>query len=165
MCTKEARSSAVARMQLAERAEWRTAQTSPFGIAWRGEPRADATTPTWQCRPPYLPAGLAIDVATESDDLAQPLLFTFPGSRAPDEWPASRRGDLQAARGFTTLELSTVWLPPHVHPSATLRQLAAACHASIDVGASSAHALDVTLRRQGANAALKLRLPECEVVR
>ncbi len=161
----EARSPSVARMQLAERAEWRTGQTSPFGIAWRGEPPGASTTPTWQCRPPYLPAGLAIEVATESDDLMQPLMFTFPGSRAPREWPASRRGDLQAARGFTRLALRTVWLPPDVRPSATLRQLAAACQASVDVGTATGHALDVALQGQHAEAALTLRLPECEVIR
>ncbi len=160
----EARSPAVARMQLAERADWRTSRTSPFGIAWRGETRGASTIPTWQCLPPYLPAGVAIDVATDSDDLAQPLMFTFPGSRAPREWPASRRGVLQAAHGFTTIELRTVWLPPEVRPSATLRQLAAACQASIDVGSARSHGLDIILKRQGAEAELQLRFPECEVM-
>jgi hypothetical protein len=160
----EARSAPVARMQLSERAQWRTSLTSPFGIAWRGATSGATTTPTWQCTPPYLPAGVAIDVATDSDDLAQPLMFTFPGSRAPREWPESRRGGLQAARGFTRIELSKVWLPPDVRPSATLRQLAAACQAPIDVGQTRGHGLDITLTRRSAPAALQLRFPECEVI-
>lgn len=162
--SSEARNPAVARMQLAERAEWRTAETSPFGIAWRGEPGRPSTIPTWQCRPPYLPSNLAIEVATESDDLQQPLMFAFPGSRAPAEWPASRRGDLQAARGFRRLELSTVWLPPDMRPSATLRQLAAACKATINVGTAIGHALDVVLTQENAEAERTLRLPACEVL-
>lgn len=34
-------------------------------------------------------------VATDSDDPMQPMLFSFPGSAAPSEWPAERRGRLQ----------------------------------------------------------------------
>lgn len=158
----DARSAAVARMQLAERAQWRTTGASPFGIAWRDT--GDVRVPTWACTPPYLPAGVAIDVATASDDLAQPLLFTFPGARAPREWPDARRGSLQAAGSFRQLELRTIWLPPGVQPSDTLRSVTAAMRATFEVSRGHGHALDVALTRADSRPALLLRLPECAVI-
>jgi Glyoxalase-like domain len=158
----EAQSPSVARMQLSKRAEWPGVAANPFGIAWRGS--SATATPTWPCTPPYLPAGMAIDVAKDSDDLAQPLMFTFPGANAPREWPSSRRGGLQAAGGFSQIELRRVWLPRDVQASPALLQLAAACHASINVGQGRGHGLDLALTRADSRAALNLRLPECAVI-
>jgi Glyoxalase-like domain len=161
----EARSASVARMQLSQRAQWRTSKTNPFGIAWRGATTGAHPIPTWSCTPPYLPAGVAIDVATESDDLTQPLMFSFPGARPPREWPDARRGTLQTAGGFTRLALSKLWLPAAGKPSDTLRRIAAFSDASIGVGETDAYGLDITLVRHGSEPGLQLRLPACEVRR
>lgn len=95
----EARSEPTARTRLWERSQWRRLGTCPFGIAVRGD-LASAGVPTWDYRPPYLPAGMSIPVATDSDDPMQPMLFVSPGREAPLDWPEARRGALQSAAGF-----------------------------------------------------------------
>jgi hypothetical protein len=160
----DACSPSVARMQLSHRAQWRTSKVNPFGIAWRGVSAGKNAPPTWACTPPYLPAGVAIDVATDSDDLAQPLMFSFPGARPPREWPEARRGKLQTAGGFAQLQLSRLWLPQQVQPSATLRSIAASSNAPIEVSETDRYGLEITLVRHGSQTGQPLRLPECEAL-
>jgi len=156
----ETLSAPVARLQLAARARWRTAATNPFGIAWRPTTGGEQGPPCWPCTPPYLPAGAAIAVATASDDLHQPLLFSFPGAQPPRDWPAERRGALQAAGGFGRLEIQTLLLPDHVVASPALRQVAAALGARIASDPSGSYGLAVTLSRSDGASLRTLRLPE-----
>ena len=95
----EARSEPTGRLGLFERARWRSTESCPFGIAWRGE-AVGASPPWWFYRPPYLSADLAILVAEDSDDPRLPLLFSFPGTTRPVCWPAERRGTLQHRNGL-----------------------------------------------------------------
>ncbi len=157
----ETRSAPVARLQLAARAQWRTAATNPFGIAWRPTTGMEEVPPVWPCTPPYLPAGAAIAVATASDDLSQPLLFSFPGSLPPRDWPPARQGHLQAAGGFGRLDVQTLRLPNHRPASPALRQVAAALGADIEPDPSSSFAIDVTLTGSGGASLRTLRLPAC----
>jgi hypothetical protein len=161
---EEARTAAVARMQLAERSDWRTTGVNPFGLAWRPSGGENTHVSTWQCTPPYLPAGVAIDVATDSDDLTQPLMFTFPGSRAPLQWPAERRGTLQTPAGFVVMHLASVWLPAGVQPSTTLTQIADAVGATIGVSGTGSYGMDIRLGGSAGVAGATLRLPTCEVL-
>ncbi len=98
---EEVTSPAILRTRLHERSRWRSRPTCPFGFAWR---ESDASRRSgiacWMFEPPYLPAGKQIEVATDGDDPAQPMLFTFPGSTPPTSWPADRRGALQHTAGF-----------------------------------------------------------------
>ncbi|MEM9193644.1 MAG: VOC family protein [Myxococcota bacterium] len=73
----------------------------PFGIAVRGGP---PPFPTWEYRFEALPPGLTIPVTTESTDLEQPFLFSFPGTKRPDAWTDGRAGERQAAAGFREIE-------------------------------------------------------------
>jgi hypothetical protein len=74
---REARQPPADKLQLARRAAWRTAGTSPFGISLR---RVDgtATLPftTTPYAAPYLPPGVAMDIAHA--DAAEPMLFVLP---------------------------------------------------------------------------------------
>jgi hypothetical protein len=108
----EARSDAVRRTRLADRAAWRTAGTCPFGFAWRGP----ADVETWPYQPPYLP--FPIPVAVASDDPRQPMWFQSPGTTTPLDWPAERRGRLQHDAGFLTLGRPTLHHPPDHPPTA-----------------------------------------------
>jgi predicted metal-dependent HD superfamily phosphohydrolase len=95
----EARSAPIARTRLWERSRWAETGACPFGIAVRGD-LAGAGVPTWNYRPPYLPEGMAIPVATASDDPALPMVFVSPGTQAPAQWPEERKGRLQQDAGF-----------------------------------------------------------------
>lgn len=104
----EALAPGVARIALARRCGAAAPPANPFGIAWRTtEENGPAELPleTWGYRPPYVPPGAAIAVASASDDAAQPLLFTFPGTAAPRSWPAERRGALQRSSGFARVDV------------------------------------------------------------
>lgn len=95
----EARSAPIARTRLWERSRWCETGASPFGLAVRGD-LAAAGVPTWDYRPPYLPEGVAIPVASASDDPALPMVFVSPGHQSPVDWPEARRGQLQGSAGF-----------------------------------------------------------------
>jgi hypothetical protein len=120
--TDEIKSAPISRTKLYERSEHVTTGTCPFGIAWRGPSR----TPTWQYCPPYLPAHLGIDVAIDSDDPNQPMMFRSPGNSPPTSWPAERRGNLQHRAGFKSVRIRQLSLPLHVSPSPALNTLAKA---------------------------------------
>ncbi len=73
----EAGRDAVKRTRLLDRWALRRAGACPFGVILR--PSVDSaetrpTFPTWRYTPPYLPAGLAIDVA-DATPLAEPAVF------------------------------------------------------------------------------------------
>lgn len=159
----EARSPLIAPMQLAERAHWRVNGANPFGFAWRPTSREEAGPRSWRYEPPYLPAGLAIEVAEASDALEQPMMFTFPGASAPREWPKERRGALQAASGYERLTLQTIWLPSHVKASSALQQLVAGMGAELAVAADDQYAVDIRLWRAGSSGET-VRLPSCELL-
>jgi hypothetical protein len=81
----EATREAIGRTKLYERSKWLQDPTvNPFGIAWRkNQQPSQAEVPTWDFAPPYLPLGLVIPVATDSDDLSQPMMFqSCPGQVA-----------------------------------------------------------------------------------
>ena len=60
----------------------------PFGIALRtSAPSAEPLFPCWDYRPPYLPTGMSIPVATSSEDLMEPLLFLSPDRQANSPRP------------------------------------------------------------------------------
>lgn len=112
-----AESPAIARTGLAARADWQALGSSPFGIAWRLSAGEAQPVETWSYCPPYLPAGVAIPVATMSDDVSQPFVFASPGTQAPIDWPEARRGRLQQDAGFCRIEAAilyhTAMSPPH----------------------------------------------------
>lgn len=139
----EARSPAIARTRLWERSQWRTLGTCPFGIAFRGD-LAGAGVPTWDYRPPYLPPGMGIQVATDSEDPMQPMLFSFPGSAAPRDWPAERRGRLQRDAGWEELSGLTLRTPAGWEPGRALSTLSAASGLMLAPGNGAAFGLYAT---------------------
>jgi Glyoxalase-like domain len=154
----EARSPAIARTRLWERSQWRRLGTCPFGIAFRGD-LASAGVPTWGYRPPYLPPGMSITVATDSDDPMQPMLFVSPGREAPRDWPAERQGRLQRDAGWGEARVLTLKLAAGVTPSAALVSLAAASGLTLQPGEGPTHGLSLDLVGVDGSAASTLAIP------
>ena len=120
-----ARSDAIRRTGIYERSLWRTNETCPFGIAWRRSPTGPVfSLPTWQFTPPYLPKGMSIPVATDSDNPRQPMMFESPGGAPPIDWPVERRGSLQHSAGLGAVTEIRVTMPASAPPSHALMAIA-----------------------------------------
>lgn len=155
------RSAPIARTRLFERSLWRDNGACPFGIAWRGGDPVFGE-PTWSFRPPYLPAGDSIPVATHSDDPGQPMMFRSPGTAGPCDWPAERRGHLQRSGGFGAVTGVKLDLPAEIPVSGALRWLAD--HTILDVGRSGYGNYALTLAIEKLDGGVSsLRLPSIDL--
>ena len=156
----EARSPAVARTQLAERAHWRQNAASPLGIALRGcGPQAPLPFETWDYHTPFRPGGRKVlPIATFSDDLAQPLVFGSPGDLRPDQWPEERQSARQSALGLREIEAVEIMLPGTVAPAEELQALAD--HGLLTLSSGPAQGVILTLSRDD-GAPRRLSLPDC----
>lgn len=119
---QEARSAVTRRTRLWERSKWHTQGSCPVGVALRGD-RSGMGVPAWDYRPSYLPEGMAIPVATASDDAALPMVFVSPGNQCPADWPESRRGPLQHAAGFGRVLTVEIGMPARSAGAPLLRAL------------------------------------------
>lgn len=116
---REAGSPTIRRTGLLERWRGRDSGACPFGICLRpAAPGEQPPFPTWEYRPPWLPAGPAIAVATCSEDPCVPLLFWLAFGRRPDNAAPGAREPQSHGPGM--LELSRVGVsgpfatgPPH----------------------------------------------------
>jgi len=99
------------RTGLFERSMWRRLGTSPFGICVRSA--RPLAFPCWLWRPPYLPPGLFLEVATSSLDPALPFLFRFPGAHRPDTWPPGLVGNRQHQAGLAEITGLKLQALPH----------------------------------------------------
>ncbi|HJQ29455.1 MAG TPA: hypothetical protein VJ827_08945 [Rubrobacter sp.] len=112
----EARSPLVAPTRLWERSLYRSTGYSPFGICLRPNMRHSAPQPalpfaTWAYRPPYLPSGLHIDVASETSN-GEPMLFATPfGGRPETRLPTEHSQFLVHRRGFGEVTSVHITLP------------------------------------------------------
>lgn len=158
--TNSVRSKDIARTGLYERAQWKTAGTNPFGIAWRNQPSEAALTPhTWAFKPPYFPAGRHIDVAMDGDDHRQPMMFKSPGATAPCDWPVEKKGALQRTSGLGSVLSIQLDSPQSVLPSATLKAIAAESILKLGISKTSSFDLTLTIERLNSPESLILRLP------
>jgi Glyoxalase-like domain len=160
----EAASDPIKRTLLLERSRWRDNGACPFGIAWRA---ADGQTgspfPTWPFRPPYLPPDRAIDVALDSDDPRQPMMFTFPGTQAPSSWPDARKGQLQRAAGLASICRIALTLPPDVQPSGSLNELARRTNLVVSQGSTDQYVMRLDLSDALGRHVATLSLPDCRI--
>jgi hypothetical protein len=151
---QDARSPLIARTKLWERSQWQVQQTCPYGLGWRGD---HSGIETWPFAPPYLPKGITIPVACDSDDPRLPMMFTFPGSTAPRDWPAERRNFPAHSGGWNRVDSIEITLPASAPESATLDHLAAQMDPKLRITRSTAYGLRVTISNdKGAHLALAL---------
>lgn len=107
------------RLELRERAAWRSGGASPFGVALRAARGTSLPPPfaAWSYVPGYLPPGAALWISADSDDARVPLLFAIDGY-APSE-PA---GENSAGADGPALAAARVWSPYDL-------SVVGACHA------------------------------------
>ena len=96
-----------------ERCRWCETGACPFGVALRPATGSDGPFPfaTWTYRPLYLPAGVTIPVAANSDRLNEPLVFVATIGAAPSTYPAARRQPLDHPAGVRRMTSVKLTLP------------------------------------------------------
>ncbi len=98
-----------------KRSQYRQSGASPFGLIFRpsrGMPEAaELPFATWPLRPPYLPEPLKLDVADNSADTAEPLLFYMSFGNRSDRYPPERRPPLDHPAGFKEITGIKLQLP------------------------------------------------------
>src|SRR5215475_7400982 len=108
-------------------ARFRYQQTgaSPFGIILRAaEDAAESVAlpfATWPLHPPYLPEPLKLDVADNSVDIIEPLVFYMSFARRADRYPQERRQPFEHAIGFKEITGLRITLPDRHASSAALQ--------------------------------------------
>ena len=159
---RDVRSPPIRRTGLYERSRWPVDGTCPFGIAWREMPgSAPFDLPTWDFKPPYLPAGMVIPVSVDSDDPRQPLLFRSPGTAAPVDWPADRRGDLQSRAGLGAVETVTLVMPTSVAIGPGLRRVRAQTILDVRQADQPFATAFLTVGKTDGSAPVTIALPDC----
>ncbi|MEM9246691.1 MAG: VOC family protein, partial [Cyanobacteria bacterium P01_F01_bin.153] len=85
---QEAQSEAIAGTRLWGRWANQNGTGCPFGLCLRPATGGldNVAFKSWTFRPPYLPETLSILVGTNSDDLAEPMLFQTPFGKRPDRF-------------------------------------------------------------------------------
>jgi hypothetical protein len=107
----------IARPQrLWERWAGRASGACPFGIILRpSEPGTPpAPFPTWEFRPPYFPAPLALHVGVNADCIEEPLLSCFSVPRETGLGSTRQRQPLDHRAGFRELTALRIFSP---HPA------------------------------------------------
>jgi len=139
----DARLAPIERTKLWERSQWQAMHTCPYGIAWRGD---DIGIATWPFMPPYLPQGVEIPVAIDSDDQNLPMMFTFPGSKAPKDWPDEKRRFPAHPGGWNSITQVELALPNWtLQSSAALKHMASCIKPPLIVTRGDKYAMMVTL--------------------
>lgn len=154
---EEAAAPANARLGFEARSRWRETGASPFGISVRGG-GTGLPFPSWEYRPAYLPAGMAIAVASDGDDPRLPFVFRSPGDARPDAWADGRAGARQRAAGLAEIASIRLELPPGVAPGPALRRLEGA--GLVGTAPGAAHRMVLTLSRAGGGPPARLSLPD-----
>lgn len=136
---REARRGAVAPARLYERCRYRETGASPFGLCLRPAGRAAGEAPFgyWEYRPPYLPGGVSVQVAENSTQTDEPLLFYLPFGTRPDAYAEGGRQPLGHRAGLeeiTSVRITVAKPEPH---SAALRGVSAAGWLSVVAGGES----------------------------
>ena len=86
-----------------------------LGVALRAITGHSPGFPSWQYRPPYLPAGASILMATSSNEIREPLIAVVPFGQRPDRYPSDRAqplGHPAGPRSIRSLHLAGPWPVP-----------------------------------------------------
>jgi len=154
---REVQSPPIAPTHLWERARWRDTGYSPFGVCVRS---ANAPLPfaCWPYRPPYLPAGMHIDVAGDTT-AREPLVFAIPFGGRPDAVPAAQRQPLEHPNGASEITGLRITLPGDAPRSAALRALADAGVLALATGDAALAELELDHASRGVRIDLRPALP------
>jgi len=97
------------------RSRYQLTGASPFGLIFRPSngmaERVKLPFATWALHPPYLPEPLKLDVAENSAETTEPLLFYMSFGRGADDYPAERRQPVEHAVGFKEITGLRITVP------------------------------------------------------
>lgn len=144
------------RTRLKERVRWRHNGASPFGISLRGT--APLPFEVWQYRPVYLPDGMSIPIAMDSEHPGHPLIFRSPGDSRPDAWTDGRAGQRQTGTGLTEIIGLHLETPVAAGIPPSLRALDTQGLLTVEAGRRHRLVLNIA---QAAGGARQLVLPGC----
>jgi hypothetical protein len=151
----------IRRTGLYDRSLWRSQDVCPFGIAWRAPVSgAEPAISTWAFSPPYLPEGMTIAVAEDSDDVRQPMMFRSPGSAPPIDWLPEKRGDLQHGCGLGAVQEITLTMPASAPPCDALKTIAADCEPRLMLAQGHAWHLEMRIAGLNGRSDLILAIPD-----
>ena len=120
---EETRSELIRPTHLWERWANRQREACPFGFCLRSTtPDLDSIAfPSWEYRPPYLPAPLSIAVGTNSNVLTEPMLFQTPFGQRPDRSPPEKVQPLEHPIGWQEVTRVELVSPTANPPSPALQ--------------------------------------------
>lgn len=158
--SEEARSPLTERTRLFERWKGRAGETCPFGICLRpARPSIGSGLPfaAWDYSPRYMAASSPIYIGTNSDRLAEPMLFFIESASRPDGWP--RTPPLHHRLGVREITHLN-WTRPTDTPLSPELQ-AVVDVGFIDVALGRVHALEICFDNEsmGQSASLSPHLP------
>lgn len=96
----------------------------------------------WHFQPPYLPKTLSIAVATNSENIAEPMLFQTPFAKRPDQFSGKKSQPLEHPIGVTDITQVTLTLPSVSAISPELAALAPV--ESLQLRSGPAHCMTIT---------------------
>ncbi|WP_445635391.1 Glyoxalase-like domain-containing protein [Nostoc sp. DSM 114161] len=121
----EAQSALVRPTGLWERCRWQETEACPFGISFRrtASDSQEIPFPTWDYYAKYLPPHASIPIATNSDNLSEPLIFISPTTKKPTDYALERQLPLVHKAGFKEITALQVILPSTQKFSGEVRTL------------------------------------------
>lgn len=157
----EVQSGLVPRMRLLERWTSKHGSACPFGLVFRPAARPDCPPPfdVWEYRPGYLAAPQIIEVGTNSEAIAEPLLFHLPFAVRPDLNSALAPQPREHSAGLENISRVEL-VSPHSHgPSREFRALVEAGLVQLRVGSEHVVEISFDQERRGKRADLRPALP------
>jgi len=106
-----------------------------------------------------LPDATGIEVAVDSDDPCQPMMFRSPGGMPPADWPIEKKGPLQQAGGWGKVLGIELFLPRSATPSLALRSIAARTILRLRIASDGQFQMNLHIDKHGLEQPLVLQLP------
>jgi hypothetical protein len=156
----EAQSEVVRPLGLWERWSGRRSGACPLGLCLRPQQADDEPPfPTWDYRPPYLPAPLVMRVGVNSASAAEPLVLCMPFGLRPGPPPAWLAQAQEHPLGLLQMTALRIFGPWAAAPSAVM--LAAQRIEGVALGRAEEHLMEVGFdgERQGRRSDLRPELP------
>ncbi len=158
---EEAQGDLAGPLRLWERWSGRGSGACPFGVVFRpaGAGGGPPPFPTWEYRPPYLPAPLVLHAGMNSPRVEEPLLFYWPVSRRPDSMPARDPRHLEHPAGFRELTALRLFGPDATPPSAVMQAARGTGALALHPGAEFVAEIGFDGEKRGRRADLRPALP------
>lgn len=146
---EEIKSPAITKTRLWERSRYKVTDYCPFGLCFRNKEHTSHETSLifedgWKYKPPYLPEGLFINVASNTDFRWEPMLFEMPFfSFTPKDYPLANLQPLHHKKEFKTITKVILTLPGNIkNPSSAMQKVIADTIVAVSSGRNFSIALE-----------------------